>query len=226
VTLLVFAAAGLPLRATTIIMLYLPGRVYIATDSKIASLDGKISGTGCKLHVAENYVWASAGLLLETNGTFNIEQFVPNAMGDGIDFDKSVGTLEIQLRFVFPQLIEDVRAIGANVDVAQIGIVLASKNEPGHVSGIFVTGKDLKRWDCPSQSCGQLGVASFGEHRAVDDALNANSKIWKDIGIIPALNYLIEQQEKLTPQYVEGPVAIAEITSKGVQWDQKGKCSQ
>lgn len=218
---------GSPSWATTIIMLYLPGRVYIATDSKIASLDGKVNGTVCKIHVAKNYIWASAGLLLETNRTFNLEQFVPNAMGDGIDFDKSVDTLEAQLKAVFPQLVEDIRATGsANIDLVQIGIALASQRRVGHVSSIFINGKELQRYDCPSQSCTETGVFSFGEHRAVDEALDANRKIWRDMGIVPALNYLIEQQAKLTPRYVKGPTAIVEITSKGVQWDEKGKCDQ
>lgn len=207
-------------------MLYLPGRVYIASDSKVASLDGKIGGTTCKVHIAKNYIWASSGLLFETNGSFNIEQLVPNAMGDGVDFSKSIDALDARLKLIFPQLLEDVRAEGANTDMAQIGIALASRREIGNVSEIFIRGGDLERKDCPSRSCSEMGVFSFGEQQAINEGLNANRKIWRDMGIVPALNYLIEQQAKLTPRTVQGPVAIVEITPKGVRWDQKGKCDQ
>lgn len=219
-------AAELPVRATTILMLYLPGRVYIATDSKVASLDGKMAGTTCKIHVSENYVWASAGLLFETNNSFNIEQFVPTGMGDGSDFAADVARLEAHLKLVFPHLMDDVRATGASIDTANIGIALADKRDVGKVSEIFISGKEVQHRDCPGQSCGQMGVFSFGEHRAIDEVLSANRKIWKNMGIITALNYLIGRQAQLTPQYVESPIAIIEITPLGVQWDQKGKCTQ
>jgi hypothetical protein len=207
-------------------MLYFPGRVYIASDSKIASLNGQINETGCKVHVTKNYVWASSGLLLETNGTFNIEQFVPNAMRDGLDFYQSASILETQLKLAVPRLVEDVRATGEDINKAQIGIALINRRAVGQVSEIFVANSVLQRRDCPGRECSDMGVFLFGEHRGVDSALNANREIWKDFGIVPALNYLIRQQESLTPQYVNGPVAIIEVTPQNAKWIQKGKCDK
>lgn len=222
---LAFALASLPLHATTIIMVFMPGRVYIAADSKLSSVNGESNGIVCKLHVADNYVWASSGLLHESQRPFDLEQLVPASMGSGSPFPESIDNLEAQLRAVYPQLVDDVSATGASAEKAQIGIALANLQKAGEVSEIYIARSGLQRRDCPSQSCHETnGVFTFGEHKAVDAAMAANRGIWKQMGFVPALNYLIQQQAQATPQFVDDNVAIVEITSAGAQWLQGGAC--
>lgn len=102
---------SLPARATSIVVLYGPDAVFIASDSKVASVDGKISWPGCKIHITKNYVWASSGFSFELNGPFDIEKLVPESLGDGEPSAASLNILESRLKASFNSLLPKLTAI-------------------------------------------------------------------------------------------------------------------
>ncbi|MDR3725214.1 MAG: hypothetical protein P4K83_12115 [Terracidiphilus sp.] len=215
---------GVPAWATTVILLYTPDAVYIAADSKVGSLDGAITGQGCKVHVSKNYVWAAAGLFSESNGPFDLEKIVSKSLeggqAPGPDADRLESDLGAAFRDVAARAIPQAGGSGK----VRIEIALASVKKVGRVSSIFLNMETVQRRDCPGKECGGLGVITLGEHGTVDRILDARHSIWKEMGIAGALNYLLAEQAKSTPLYVSAPFAIVRVDRAGAQWLQKGSC--
>jgi hypothetical protein len=65
--------------ATTVFALYTPEAIVIGSDSKIVALNRSDTSYGCKIHVAGRFAWASAGLLAETRGPFDLRGIEPPA---------------------------------------------------------------------------------------------------------------------------------------------------
>jgi hypothetical protein len=132
--------------------------------------------------------------------------------------------LEAALKRDVPGVLERLSASGENARKAQITVAVASTKSLGQVSQIFVAADSFKRSDCPAISCGQLGVFELGEHAAVDEILDKRHAIWKEMGILNAMNFLITAQEHKTPRFVSGPIAVLQIDASGTRWLEKGAC--
>jgi hypothetical protein len=215
--------------ATTILVVYTPTSVFIASDSKFAGGERNETWSGCKIHVAEDYVWVSAGVAFEVDAathsrTFDIDNLVPQALGDHSPSTASLDLLEARLKVSFQSVISHLSS-DFDLNRASISLIIADRKNIGTVYEMFITAKTFERRKFPNEVTSSYGFIVAGEQARVNEILATQTpKIFKDMGIVPALNYLVEQQAKLTPQYVEAPVAIAEITTKSVHWDQKGKC--
>ena len=216
----------LPAHATTILVIYSPEAVFIAVDSKVTSTDGKISRSDCKIHISENYIWGTAGLLSETNGPFNMDKLIPKVMGSGPVTTAALDEMEKQVKSSFNSLIPTLVAQGFNLDNAQINVVIIDKKRLGKFSEIQVTKSRFERKDCPSASCAEMGFFAFGEHGKVDSLIT--EQLLREMLTAPAktLNYLISQQERATPQFVGGKIAILVFDNTGTHWLQDGECDQ
>ncbi len=225
--LLLFAAVCIfPVHATTILVLYTPEAVFIASDSKIASTDMKVTWFGCKIHVTENYVWASAGLSFELDGPFSLEKLVPQVLGNEVPSTTSLDRLEFQIRSAFESLIPKLTLIGFDLNKANIGVAIVDTRTIGKVYEMFITTKTFVREQYPGGDMSPHGFVAFGEHGKVDELVAARPQMFREMGIGPALNYLINEQEMATPEYVAGEIALVQVDSTGAHWTQKAACQK
>lgn len=216
-------ASGWSAFATTIIVVYTPEGAIIAADSKVASLDGKESRLGCKIHIKDNYVWASSGFSFDTHGLFNVAVLVPQAMGTGVPFRSSADTLETQLKSFFNGYLVEAKDAGLDLDNQQIDVLLVNEKTPGQISTLTVNNKGFERKDCPSEKCPASGVVVLGERSEIEKTLSKRPQIWSEMGSVPAaLNFLIEQEKFAVPGHVGGDTIILLVDSKGVRWIQEG----
>jgi hypothetical protein len=210
---------------TTVLVVYTPTSVFIASDSKFAGGKGNITWSGCKIHLAEDYVWASAGLASEVDTvthsrTFDIDKLVPQTLGDHSPSTASLDLLEARLKVSFQSVVSHMSA-DFDLNRASVSLIIADRKNIGTLYEMFITTKTFERKKFPGEAMSSYGFIAAGEQGWVNKIL---PKIFKDMGIVPALNYLITEQEASTPEYVAGPIAIAQIDSSGVNWIQKAAC--
>jgi len=211
--LVVWATAA---HATSILALYTPQYVYIASDAQISALNGNESLKGCKIHTENKFAWASAGLLYQTAGPFDVRRIAADALKDGVTFSHAVDGFHAEIIRHFPDVVRRAKNDGVK-DGLRIDIVVAAFDGGNlRVSQISVGEDGLpSRKDCPSQACGDMGVFLLGEHRAVDKILDVRHAIWRELGIVNAMKFLINAQAQETPSVVSGPFAVLQLTSRG-----------
>lgn len=94
----------------------------------------------------------------------------------------------------------------------------------GSGAEMFITTKTFERKEIPFPGMSPVGVVSFGEVGRINALLSARPQIFREMGIVGALNYLIEEQMKISPEYVGGDIAVLQIDSKGTRWIQNAAC--
>ena len=125
-------------QATTILVLYTPNAVFFGADSRLV-IEGRHvipskradDGTVCKIHVSGNFVWASAGLLADAAGPFDLRTIATHALRNDSSFRSAARRLnadvESQYQAFRNRAIED----GVNPTTANTNIALAGFE--GHV---------------------------------------------------------------------------------------------
>ncbi len=81
---------------------------------------------------------------------------------------------------------------------------------------------------CPGNLCVARNdiISMMGFHEAAQAELGRNPQIWNEMGIVPALNHLMDIQHNATPTMVAAPVSILKIDKSGaLSWLQKGMCN-
>lgn len=236
--------AAFPIRSaysTTIIALRTDEEAYVAADSKIAAVDGSQPTHGCKLKVIGDVVFASAGLLKETKGPYDIQETARQAIEAGGTLEEIVTRFKAEVFHVYPAVLQHLRqadiqaystllwkrAIIQTVFVhAQSGVIhMASLSFQPSDASAAATIKTTSV-ECPGPTCpGALMVGVLGENSAVVQRLDREPTIWRDEQIVPALNHLIDLQALATPDFVSPPVAIISVAKGGqVSWIEPGLC--
>lgn len=191
--------------------------------------DGSQSGRLCKIHVANNFVWAAVGLVGETEGPFDLQKIVPKALKTGTPFLRAIKNLQAQLGTSFPEFLKRARTMGIAPNAVKVEIAVAG-GEQGilRVSRISISQANPVpvREDCPGPACPEIGVFELGFHGAIDRILDTRHAIWREMGIHEAMRYLIASQSAATPNSVSGPVAIVELRQSGLRWIDAGTCKQ
>jgi hypothetical protein len=215
--------------ATTVLVVYTPTSVFIASDSKFAGGEENKTWSGCKIHAAKDYGWVSAGLAFEVDAathsrTFDMDKPVSQTLGDHPPSTASLDLLEARLKASFRSVVSH---LSSDVDLkrASTSLIIVDRKNIGTVYEMFIARKTFKRTKFPGGTMSSYGFISAGEQGRIKEILATKTgKMFKDMGIVPALNYLITEQEKATPEYVAGPIAIAQIDPAGVHWIQKAAC--
>jgi hypothetical protein len=213
--------------ATAIIVIYTPDTIYFAADSQIVHIDGSGFSYGCKIHVTEKFVWASAGLL--SGGNVNLREIANHVLTDFAPFDIAVNEFQARLSREYPDLRKE--AIGvAGHDLghtADLDVVVAASKTPGRMTRLVLSEKFTERTSCPGSSCPVSAIFRLGEVGEIERTLNEQNNIrviWRKMGIREALKYLITKQQKATPNSVGGPISIVGIDRSGPQWIDRGAC--
>jgi hypothetical protein len=225
--------------STSILALRTPEKLFIASDSKIVAINGPETRLGCKLFISPNYIFASAGLLKDAHGLFNVRKAVELAMSSGQSFDDGLVRFEQEMLTELPSILNDLRdavpryfknsLLNHPVVEAIFGTIYEGQIRLSYRG--FVPNEMLSiqiiRNDCPGSACPNgIMLAELGEKNAIDAILDKNPQIWKQQGIITALNSLIEAQALATPQFVSAPAAIVMMEKTGTpQWMRPGLCA-
>jgi hypothetical protein len=227
---------------TSIIVYRTDQEGFIAADSKMVAMnDPKQEIAACKIRVVKGYVFADSGILKETNGPFDVNKIMNDAIEMGGSFKTIVTNLEIRIYQSLPavanQLIPHTNPIYGKWTVGNhfVEIVLAHASD-----GIIYIAYcaydlsssaapytfDIERMDCPGPSCPGSFLRRLGEYAAINRELDRRPAVWKELGVKDALNHLIELQAIETPEKVALPVSIIELLQNGsIQWAQKGACA-
>lgn len=216
--------------ATTIFAVYTPHAILIGSDSRIVSLNGSDTWYGCKIHIAGRFAWASAGLIGETRGPFDLRGIAKAALDGTVSFREARRRFK---RFTDARY-QDFRARsiqeGVSAEMAFTDVLLAGVDAEQvlHISQMRF-GLTAPTTDCPSTKCPEFGLLELGEHARIDQILYGPRgqvhTIWKSKGVPDAIAYLIAAQERATPKLVGGPISILGIDESGLHWIVRGICT-
>lgn len=215
--------------ATTVFAVYTPKAIIIGSDSKIVALNGADTSYGCKIHVAGRFAWASAGLLGETRGPFDLRGIAKAALQGTVSFRKGAQRLRRFTDAEYQDFRERSIQEGVPAEMAFTDVLLAGvgADQILHIS-MMRFGRTAPPTDCPSAKCPEFGLLELGEHARIDDILYGPRgrvhTIWKSKGVPEAIAYLIAAQESATPKLVGGPISILGIDTSGPHWIVHGAC--
>jgi len=153
-----------------------------------------------------------------------MDKLVPQTLGDHSPSTASLDLLEARLKVSFQSAVSH---LSSDFDLkrAAVTLIIMDRKNIGTGYEMFITPKTFERNKIPYETMSSSGFIFGGEAGRVKEILaTKTAKIFKDMGTVPALNYLIAEQEKATPEYVAGPIAIVQIDSSGVHWIQKAAC--
>lgn len=210
--------------------LYTPEAIVIGSDSKILALNGSDTSYGCKIHVAGRFAWASAGLLAETRGPFDLRGIVKAALDSMVSFRGAAQRLKRFIDARYQHFRERSIQGGVSAEMAYTDVLLAGvgADQILHVL-VMRFGRAAPTTDCPSAKCPEFGFLELGEHARIDDILygphGQMHTIWRSKGVPEAIAYLIAAQERATPKLVGGPISILGIDKSGPHWIVPGTCS-
>jgi hypothetical protein len=234
-----------PLFANTAIIAFgTPEFVIIGADSKMTTLDGRITRTGCKIGVSKNIVWASAlftEVISHNSVKVDVNRIAYESIQSGLPLKDVVADFESRIQ---PAIIPVIAGIAkadphffnqkirgyAVVEIVFVGIydnevhTFARDFQVEANSNVTQIILGLHRFDCPSSDCPTGGLIRFGTHNAIDGELARNPDIWNTLGIVPAIEKLIEIQMATTPNIVGGPIAIVKVSRSGADWLKTGAC--
>ena len=226
---------------TTVLVLWNNKTAIIAADFKVFTFEKKDAWYTCKLHITNDIVWATTGIWRDLRGPFDLWSIATSAIESGGTFEEIVdrfnaaavsGIKEYLTRFKAsnPQAYETLVSFRAVVTIVFLQqttmrttyFMIIDPNDPNSVEVVSA--------ECPGSTCavGNAGILAMGQHEAINAELNQNTRIvFRERGVVGAINYLIGIQSAATPEYVAPPVDILEIDQTGgPKWLQKGSCDQ
>jgi hypothetical protein len=224
---------------TLVIVLRTEQAIFVAADSKLADTDGGDRLPVCKIHIADQFVWATSGILNDKKRTFDTWATVEAAIKAGGSLSEVIERIDEILTSQLKQLLPGERltdprsydiAVSAghpitiyfiqNTDFRMSDFTLPNKEAPARI--------EVVNQSCPGDLCAARSdtISMMGFHEAAQAELARNPQIWDQMGIIPALSRLMDIQHNATPTMVAGPVSILRIDKSGaLSWLQKGICA-
>jgi hypothetical protein len=215
-------------QATTILVLYTPNAVFFGADSRLV-IEGRQraeDGTVCKIHISDNLVWASAGLLAEAAGPFDLRTIAAHALRDDSSFRSAVRRLKSDVASQYQAFRNRAIEDGVNPTTANTNIAISGFDKHARLT-VLHFGRSDSRISCPGKKCPEFGLEELGEHRRIDSILNKDGyfyRIWKEKGIPAAFRYLISAEEAARPQTVGGPISVLQLDKTGPHWIYPGVC--
>jgi len=232
------AYGGGPLyTGSSIVAIRTPQNIFVGEDSKVVAL-GRASSNGLtasKIVQVDNLFFASAGLLRDEKGLFNVRETVLKARQAG---DSIYETAERFTAMIVPCL---TNAVG-DVERASPGLFKSSNTWPsveiiffGVVHGVpvlcvryfnldlsFVPPKvTVGRLDCPGDCATGMTWAFAGNHTEMEKFLDSNPGYLKKNGFVPTINVLIQKEIEAAPDHVGPPIEILMVDKAGARWLQR-----
>jgi len=228
-------------QATSIIVVRTPTVIVLGADSKrIFGSTGK-SASACKIGISKNVVWAAAGMVETSGGSFSAHRMAadsiaaPGDLGTRVaDFERTVmvklrdrlnGSTgkrrEWILRRVENQPALEVVFAAFEEDVPHI-YVTEFYAEPDGITGAFAI--RVKRSESPSTTFPNSTIFALGRHKVAEATIHSTPTMWATLGLAGAVRHLIELEIAAGPEEVGPPIAIVKITKKGPHWISQGQC--
>jgi hypothetical protein len=223
---------------TLLIVLRTEDAVFVAADSKVRKTSGRDIGSACKIHVTDQITWATAGIVDDPRSTFNTWKTAETAIRAGGSFSQIVSRFDDDLANQMKELVprikrDDPSSYEVAVKSGHPITVVFIKNIEFRMSDFTLPNRDTSdkieviNQSCPGNGCvmNPQMMAMMGYFDAAKAEVDRNPQIWDQMGIVPALNYLMDIQHDATPVSVAGPVSILRIDKSGaLSWLQKGVC--
>ena len=224
--------------ATTVLGIRTPDAFVMAVDSKIVTVNGPETFLGCKIDVSKNVIFAGSGVLRNGSGSFNVYDSARKAIAAGRDLDDIARRFGHDAAARLPAALSLIsaperNAYGLNAGDDVFGGVFAKiDNGILRVAVVKVrpaseTTATYSEQLCPGEACNgsEAFLAQLGWLDTVTRQLDADHTIWREKGVVGALNELILNEATAHPAMVGAPVAVVAMTRAGeIRWIQKGEC--
>lgn len=223
--------------ATAVVALRTGSEIVVGADSKSLTIEG-FEEKRCKTLIAPNHIFAAAGIISQV-GTFSAFETAKRLLSTLASHAEIVASYRNEMLRVIPRVVEKIRnqapryfetkVRGREAFVAVFGTL---ENSVLKVSVVgFTVSEDrsvaTREEDCPGHcDATQPWLVTLGEHTIIDTEAR-NYQLWKDLGMIVALNKLVDMEIEAFPASVGGPVSIAFLRKDGqVGWPQPGSCAR
>jgi hypothetical protein len=224
---------------TLVIMLRIDDVIFIAADSKLSKANGRDIGSACKIHVTDQFVWATSGILNDPRSTFDTWATTEAAIKAGGSFDEIVSRFDRELASQLKELLprikrDDPLSYDETVKSGHAVTVFFIKNFEVRISDFTLPNKETPNGievidqSCPGNLCisNPKMIAMMGYFDAAKIEVERRPQILDQMGIMPALNYLMDIQHNATPTRVAPPVSILQVDKSGaLSWLQNGVCN-
>ena len=224
---------------TTITCLRTPDFIVVGADSKIvtAGFDSPHM-VGQKIQQVDNLLFASAGLLQDYYGNFNIAQTIRDLRLQGGTIQETVnrfseaiiGPMRSAVEMVcsnFPAHFEVTAKKGFVSEVLFFGIEELRSTRDPVVHSLRFTKVDcgpsiqievLNR-SCPTHDPSEIAFLALGEADAINRHLDMNPKFWHQSGGVPeGMQKLLEIAILDKPLHVGPPIKIVVVHRSGITW--------
>jgi hypothetical protein len=223
------------LLGTIVLVIQMPGIVYVGVDSKVISIGKEISNVSPKqkLHQVGDVVFAHAGIFKDTSGKIDVDATTEASITAGGDLDQVVdrftAAIEPQLSAVLPDIREQNPSYFMDKLKRPLEMLFVSAR--GGTPKVIVVFFELldssadrpafrvTRLRCPSD-CPEAGstTIALGEHDAADQFLDSHPEALRTRGPAAAIQKAIAKQASATPALVSLPVVMAHIDRLGVHF--------
>lgn len=228
---------------TTLVALRTPEAVYLAIDSRILEIQRgqQATGTGCKVtQLGPTLFMALAGLFQDDS--FSAVKLAMDARANNDSMKKIADAFAVSARAPFQAFIRRLQVqqpgyfkdhgIGANIlGVAFVGIESGVPTlSVRHFGSALVRDGSIAatppgHLDCPGDCPTGITDIVLGESEAANAILNRTPQFWRDFGIVPGLNKLINAEiDRTHHTAVEGPIALLQVGSSSATWINPGLC--
>lgn len=220
---------------TIVLLIQVPGTVYIGVDSKVISIGSGLTNVlpMPKIHQAGDVVFAHAGIFKDTRGKLDVVAAANSSIAAGGDLAQIVDRFTTAIEPQLSATLRDVRAenplyfkeklkrplemlfASARSGTPQTIVILFELIDPS--AGKLKFRHTVLR--CPGD-CSQKGETTIGlgEHDAADQFLQSHPEVLGIEGPIAAIRDAIAYQASVTPDYVSLPATMVSIDSRGVHF--------
>jgi hypothetical protein len=220
---------------TIVLVIQLPGIVYVGVDSKVISIGSDVTNMlpMPKIHQVGDVVFAHAGIFRDALGKLDVVTAAESSIAAGGDLGQIVGRFTAAIEPQLSASLPDIRTenplyfreklkrplemlfVSARSGTPQTIVIFFEVIDPSADKLTFR--HTLLR--CPGD-CSQKGPTTIGlgEHAAADQFLDSHPEVLGTQGPIAAIQDAIAYQASVTPNYVSLPATMVSIDSRGVHF--------
>jgi len=212
------------LAGTTIIVLKSTNFICIASDRKIVKIDDSLDNADSirKIKIINNIAYASAGVVKDAFGLFDVDSIVKEAANGGRNLIEIYRFISDKIRTTLPTLVENMQTTNLNTYtkylqyISKIEIVLIGmyENNLSILGGKFEVSEGMVCLCENIDFSSELGVCVLGCQEEINNYLDNCSSPFKN-DIQAGFEFLIKLEADKNPDFVSLPVDILKLDIYG-----------
>lgn len=225
-------------QATTVLAVRNATRVVIGADSRFRVVGAGSKGpqSGCKIHATRGVVWSQVGYYANRETGFDVVAIGRRAFSADGTFDTRLQRVATTLTEPLHRALLALRKANPKEYDDDIGtplkIIAAGIDGQSPVLGVLQFGRgdsgliEVRKYRCPGDCPGGTQYVSAGVHEEADRIVNSGPDAYfSQRGWSGGLRGLLEVEAAGHPDQVGAPFTIVEVNGGGVQWIERGACT-